>query len=167
MRPNVRQAIPVIRDTPALVDVARLRVAITGAPHTGKTTLAYQLASQLSDHPTVVSTDSYQHLGWSECSARVAEIVAGQVNDRPWSGIVEGVAVPRVLRKLLRAAPTVRPVDRLIILEHVHGEPLTARQAGMGQGLLTVLLGPVDDQVPGSPRVLDALRDLGVAVEVR
>ena len=103
MRPNVRQAFPVIRDTPALVDVARLRVAITGAPHTGKTTLAYQLASQLSDHPTVVSTDSYQHLGWSECSARVAEIVAGQVNDRPWSGVWKPtMSLPSAPSQMLR-----------------------------------------------------------------
>ncbi len=81
-----------------------------------------------------------------------------------WSGIVEGVAVPRALRKLLRADGTRRPIDRLIVLESVYGAPLTPRQAGMGAGVLTVLSGPVDDR-PGSPRVIDALRALGVAIE--
>lgn len=146
---------------------AHRRIAITGAPHTGKTTLAYQLAGQLADHPRVVSTDTYMALGWSECSQRVADILGGMINDGPWHGIVEGVAVPRALRKMLRDAPDQKPVEKLIILETVHGEPLTARQDGMGKGLLTVLLGPVDKDVPGSPIVLDELRRLGVEIEVR
>lgn len=148
-----------------LVEVARLRIAITGAPHTGKTTLAYKLAGELGHHPTVLSTDSFAHLGWSESSAKVAEVIGGSISQRQWHGIVEGVAVPRVLRKMLRAAPTVRPVDKLIILETVHGEPLTTRQDGMAKGLLTVLMGPVGDA--GGPSVIDALRDLGVQIEVR
>ncbi len=152
--------VPATRPAP-LVEVSRLRIAITGAPRTGKTTLAHLLASRLADRPRVLSTDTYQGLGWSECSATVAEIL-GQPG---WSGIVEGVAVPRALRKMLRADPTRRPIDRLIILETVHGAPLTARQDGMGQGVLAVLAGPVDDRMPGSPRVADALRDLGVEIE--
>lgn len=164
------------RTAPApIISTDRLRIGITGAPDSGKTTLAYKLAGELAHHPTVVSTDSYQHLGWSESSAKVAEVLSGMVNDHAWSGIVEGVALPRALRKMLRAAPTVRPLDRLIILQGIYRadgsrgveDDLPKGQRSMAKGLLTTLTGPIDEDVPGSPRLIDALRDLGVEIEWR
>lgn len=155
-------AVTVAESPLVLVDADRLRIAIMGAPHTGKTTLAYRLAGELPHRPSVLSTDSYSHLGWHEASDRIAELLGRD----GWRGIVEGVRVPHVLRKMLRAARERRPVDRLIILETVHGAALTPRQRGVGQAGLTVLMGPVED-FAGAPTVLDELRRLGVEVEVR
>lgn len=122
------------------------RIAITGGPRTGKSTFAAKLAEERG--LTVTSTDDFAGLGWSEASQAVADHLA---KNEP--GITEGVAVPRALRKALLAAPDVKPIDQLIILE----SPKVARNAGqvaMGKGVSTVLA-----------EVLPDLRRLGVVVE--
>ncbi len=97
------------------------RVAVTGGPKTGKTTLTQHLPCR------VVHTDDAMHLGWSEASAWVAE----HVNSLQGPLVVEGVAVPRALRKGMR-------VDAVVYLEGPH-EELTKGQKAMAAGVWTVL----------------------------
>lgn len=121
---------------------------IAGWSGTGKTTLAQAMAAEQG--VSLLSTDDFIKLGWSGASAHVAELCADGA-----PRIVEGVAVPRVLRKLLAAAPTVRPCDRLIVLTHAHREQ-TPGQVAQGKGHDSVLA-----------EVMPTLLALGVAVEYR
>jgi adenylate kinase family enzyme len=124
------------------------RIAITGGPRTGKTTLATSMAAETG--LAIVATDDYLDMGWSEASEHVAGLLAA---DEP--RIVEGVAVPRALRKALASRPDVAPIDRLIVLTAPHAEQ-TRGQEIMAKGLHTVLDG-----------ILPELRRLGVEVEIR
>lgn len=121
---------------------------IAGWSGTGKTTLAEAMAADLG--VSLLSTDAFIGLGWSAGSAHVAELCADGA-----PRIVEGVAVPRVLRKLLAAAPTVRPCDRLIMLTQAHREQ-TPGQVAQGKGHDSVLA-----------EIMPALVALGVVVEYR
>lgn len=121
------------------------RIAITGGPLSGKTTYATKLGAETG--LPVTSTDDFIDMGWSEASAHVATLLA-----KGEPGIIEGVAVPRALRKALAAAPDVKPIDKLVVLE----SPKVSRSAGqqaMSKGVRTVL-----------EEVLPALRQLGVEV---
>lgn len=108
----------------------KMRILITGGPKTGKTTLAKQLGAELSAR--VLHTDDLIPLGWSEASAEVAS----------WMGrgdpvVIEGVAVPRALRKWFAMFPTCKPADKVIFL----GKPwqeLSPGQLAMTKGLVTV-----------------------------
>lgn len=98
-----------------------MRIAIAGGPRCGKTTLAAKLGE--ARH-----TDDVMSLGWSDASAAVAGWfdAAG-----PW--IIEGVAVPRALRKWLASHPDGKPADIVYWL----GEPFvlpTKGQTTMGRG---------------------------------
>lgn len=108
------------------------RLAILGAPKTGKTTLAAKLANENACE--VRGTDDLIGLGWSEAS----EAAAAWFDD-PTNQIIEGVAVARALRKWLAAHPEGKPVDRLIILANAPFEQHTQGQASMGKGIVTVL----------------------------
>lgn len=97
------------------------RIAIVGGPNTGKTTLAGTLGPYLS-------TDDVKDMGWSESSAEVATWL--QSDDDVLYGpdlIVEGVAVPRALRKYLDAVPDTAPVDLVIVLTYHYLSPLPSR----------------------------------------
>jgi broad-specificity NMP kinase len=128
------------------------RILITGGPRTGKTTLARSLS------PHARSTDDVIHLGWSEASAEVATWF-----DRPGPWVIEGVAVPRALRKWLEANPHVKvgekwihpPCDRIIFLSKPH-ERLSKGQSSMAAGVLTVWR-----------EIAQRLHNLGVALEER
>ena len=100
------------------------RIVIAGGPRTGKTTL-----SKLVGASTVRHTDD---LGWSEASAEVSTWF-----DVDGSWIVEGVAVPRALRKWLAANPDGKPCDVAYWLEEPH-ERLTPGQASMAKGCAKV-----------------------------
>jgi len=107
-----------------------MRVLITGGPKTGKTTLSAQLRTQVGAQP--MHTDDLIALGWSEASQEVALWIA---QPGPW--IIEGVAVPRALRKWFAANPTGKPADKVIFL----GKPwqeLSPGQLAMTKGLVTV-----------------------------
>jgi hypothetical protein len=110
-----------------------MRVLITGGPRTGKTTLSESTARELgiTAHHT---DDLIGKLDWSAASAHVAEWMK---TPGPW--IIEGVAIPRALRKWLAAHPDGKPADRIVFLENVKASiPLTKGQAAMGKGLGTV-----------------------------
>lgn len=130
------------------------RIAITGGPRTGKTTLAAKLAKESS--LPIVCTDDFKELGWSEASTHVANLIA-----KSEPAIIEGVAVPRALRKALEAAPDERPLDKLIVVEpsrrwHEKHSPQSHGQRAMGKGVHTVL-----------EEILPDLRRLGVEIEWR
>lgn len=103
-----------------------MRVAITGGPHTGKTTLA--------GHAALHTDDLIGSQDWSAASAVVATWFEGQEPEL----CVEGVAVPRALRKWLATHPEGKPVDEVVVLERPH-EPLTPGQQTMAKGAQTVL----------------------------
>lgn len=96
------------------------RLAIAGGPHVGKTTLA----RLVTDRP-VVHTDDLMHLDWDTVPPAI--IVACATHER---FVVEGVQVPRALRKGLT-------VDAVVWLDRPH-TPLSKGQAAMSKGVLNV-----------------------------
>lgn len=121
-----------------------MRVCITGGPKTGKTTLS-------KDFENVIHCDDFiaSH-GWSEASAHIATLM---LEDGPWT--IEGVQVPRALRKALAANPEAKPCDRLIVRSRrVGNDPILKGQDAMTKGLHTVLA-----------EIMPALRRLGVEIE--
>lgn len=123
----------------------RERIAIAGGPRAGKTTAAEGL------HGCCVHTDSLiGDLEWSEASERVSEWFDDCTVD-----VIEGVAVPRALRKWLDRNPTGKPVDRVIYITGAK-RTLTDGQARMSKACRTVW-----------EQVLPELERRGVAIEVR
>lgn len=111
------------------------RIAITGGPRTGKTTLGDRLNDEL--HPmgriTRHTDDLIGKLEWSDASAEVANWM-----DEPGPWIIEGVAVSRALRKWRDNHPDQQPpVDRVIYLVEPH-EALSKGQATMTKGVRKV-----------------------------
>ncbi len=105
-----------------------MKIAITGAPRAGKTTLATKIGGD------VLHTDDFKHLAWSDQSAAVAAALTGsQPGD-----VIEGTTVARGLRKWLRANPVGKPVDIVYYLPTAR-EALTAGQTSMAHGVETVL----------------------------
>jgi hypothetical protein len=100
------------------------RIAITGGPKTGKTTLADRLRPL---GRKTFNADDLIDLGWSEASAELAK----RVNEHDGPCIVEGVSVPRALRKGMR-------VDAVLWLDKPHVD-LKAGQVAMGKGVKTVM----------------------------
>ena len=97
------------------------RVAITGWSGCGKTYLSQQ-------YPAVFHADDLIDLGWSEASARLAELF-----DDPAYRTWEGVSIPRAARKWLRQHKTGRPFDQLIVLTRRQRKP-TLAQTAQGRG---------------------------------
>ena len=124
------------------------RIAIVGGPRTGKSTLAAKLSRDTG--LPLIASDDYKDLDWSEASQHVADLLT---KNEP--AIVEGVAVPRALRKMLAARPEERPIDKLIVLE-APKVPRSNGQKAMSKGVHTVL-----------DEILPELRALGVEIEWR
>lgn len=97
------------------------RIAITGGPKAGKSTLAALVKTR-----PIIHTDDFAKLGWSEASAAVVK----HCNELPPYFLVEGVAVPRALRKGLK-------VDCVIWLVGAH-DTLTVPQESMAKACKTV-----------------------------
>lgn len=134
--------------------VIELRTLITGGPRTGKTTMGLELAAR--DGRRHLCTDPQDKcpagvagtpldLSWSECSLWVAQ----KWLDLPGPWVIEGVVVPRALRKwqaLNEGKPP--PCDKLIVLTEQH-QAQTQGQQAMQKALLDVIhelewwLGPV------------------------
>lgn len=133
------------------------RIAITGGPRTGKTTLAKRLSGSMFERgnragvcPSMLHTDDLiGKLEWSEASAEVAKWM-----DEPGPWIIEGVAVSRALRKWRDQHPgEPPPVDRVIYLD----EPfvsLVKGQVSMRKGVRKV-----------HDEIVDWLAQHGVATE--
>lgn len=103
------------------------RIAIIGWPKSGKTTFAASLSNQAR------STDSVIGLGWSEASLEVSNWL-----DEPGPWVIEGVALPRALRKWQQRNPDEPPpIDRMIYL-HTQHQQLIDGQTRMGKGMDTV-----------------------------
>ena len=122
-----------------------MRICITGGPRTGKTTLSRRMGSALVRH----TDDLIGKLDWSGASREVARWFG---HPGPW--IIEGVAVPRALRKWL-AAHQGKPCDRVIVLTKAY-TALDPGQATMAKGVNTVWR-----------EIQPILRARGVVVEVR
>jgi hypothetical protein len=100
------------------------RIAITGPPSCGKTTLSLKLDN---GKRKIFHNDDFKHLDWSEASEHIAK----EVNEHAGPLIVEGVTVPRALRKGMS-------VDLVLWL----GKPYKEQKPGqvaMGKGMRTVL----------------------------
>jgi len=106
-----------------------MRILIAGVPRAGKTTLAARLGHQ--HRFPVIHTDDHRHLGWSESSAAVAALMR---QPGPW--IIEGVAVPRAIRKWM-AANEGKPADVIYWLGRER-LALTRGQTSMARGCGTV-----------------------------
>ncbi len=123
-----------------------MRIVISGAPKTGKTTLADDMAG--TGRSAMHTDDLIGSLDWSEASAEVSTWF-----DWPGSWIVEGVAVPRALRKWLARNPEGKPCDVAIVLSKPHVEQ-TKAQLAMGKGVDKVW-----------QEILPELRKRGVRIE--
>ena len=106
------------------------RIVICGGPRTGKTTYGKKLAEEMGCK--LISTDDFIDLGWSECSAHVAELMADCGG--PW--VIEGVAAVRALRKALKAKDG-KVCDEVIWLTEPY-EKLLPGQESMTRGCHTV-----------------------------
>ena len=121
------------------------RVLVVGGPRVGKSTLSELAGDRLGVRPH--HTDDTIGLGWSGASAEVA-----QWFDRPGPWIIEGVALPRALRKWLLAHPEGKPCD-LIFWSNRSKVARNEGQRTMAKGVETVWV-----------QILAELRSRGVAV---
>ncbi len=118
------------------------RVLIAGGPRVGKTTLAGKLGRAPVRH-----TDDLLSYAWSQAS----EIVSRWM-DQPGPWCIEGVAVPRALRKWLERNPTGKPCE-VIYWSMDPTVRLTQGQQAMAKGCLTVWM-----------EIMSILRSRGVQI---
>jgi adenylate kinase family enzyme len=112
-----------------------MRLLIAGVPRAGKTTLAKTIVRTLPCSLIVMgprSTDDLIALGWSAASERVATWF-----DAPGPWCIEGVAIPRALRKWFATHSAGRPCDEIRWLGTPR-VPLTSGQAAMAKACETV-----------------------------
>lgn len=92
-----------------------MKIVITGVPDSGKTTLA-NLLGKLLGIP-VAHTDETKEMDWSAASEAVSYWLS-----RPGPWIIEGVVIPRALRKWITrhggetGQPPEPPFDKIIVL---------------------------------------------------
>lgn len=106
------------------------KILIAGGPKTGKTTLARVLAESYG-LKLLHTDDLIGKFDWSAASAEVATWIGKEPS------IIEGVAVPRALRKWFAANPSGKPCDLVIWLD----KPLVMLSTGqvtMAKGCLKV-----------------------------
>lgn len=107
------------------------RILIAGGPKVGKTTLALELGRE-RNIPVRHTDDLIGACDWSSISTTVATWL-----EEPGPWIIEGVAVPRALRKWLATHPEGTPAETLFWRETTR-VPRTAGQAAMAKGCATV-----------------------------
>lgn len=126
-----------------------VRLLIAGVPRSGKTTLSAELESK-HRCAAMHTDDLIGKLDWSEVSRHVAEDWFTRAG--PW--VIEGVAVPRAIRKWFRdMRRTDAPCDRLIWMPVPRLE-LSAGQRAMAKGCISVY-----------DEVIKRLLETGVEVE--
>lgn len=103
-----------------------MKIAIIGSPKSGKTTFSNSFSGD------VKHTDELISLGWSEASEKASFWFDENFD------VVEGVAIPRALRKWLERNKTGKPVDKIIILVNAPFCELSKGQATMAKGIVTV-----------------------------
>ena len=106
------------------------RILVAGGPRTGKTVLGAKLAAEHC--VPLLCTDAVIGAGWSEAS----QIVSCWL-DEPGDFVIEGVAVPRALRKWLARNPKGKPADVLYWLDVPKVEQ-TPGQLAMSKGCASV-----------------------------
>lgn len=119
-------------------EVAARRILIAGGPKVGKTTLAAELEKQLglvARH----TDDLIGALDWSAASLEVSNWI-----DAEGAWIIEGVSVPRALRKWLERSGG-KPADE-VYWSMVPKVELTKGQETMAKGCETVW-GPVREEL--------------------
>lgn len=104
-----------------------MRIFISGLPAAGKTTLSKQFKIEPRH------TDEFIDLEWSDQSDRVKE----WVDDKDIQ-LIEGVALPRALRKWLDENESGKPCDILIWMSNPKMK-LTRNQERMARSLETVM----------------------------
>jgi hypothetical protein len=119
----LRRAIPIVSQARQWSSICASfdRIALTGGPQVGKTTLA----SSVNDRP-IYHSDDFKQYSWDEVPYRMIEAVA-----KVPRFLIEGVMVARALRKGLAA-------DCLVVLH----EPCVERNRGqvaMSKGINTIL----------------------------
>ena len=127
------------------------RLLITGAPKSGKSTLVSKMENV--DHyctdPQRVCDEGIvgtpNHLDWSGASQFVSDKWIGEKQ------VIEGVAIPRALRKWKQINPfSPLPFDKLIILEGTF-EPLSKGQLTMAKGIKKV----IEELIETWPEIID------------
>lgn len=118
-----------------------MKIAITGPPQSGKSTIGRLLASVL-EIEQFLQTDALTHLAWSEASEMVSRWF-----DLPGPWIIEGVVVPRAIRKWKqrledenadKSRKDTPPWDKILVLRHPH-RPLLPGQQTMGKQVLGLI----------------------------
>ena len=122
---------------------------IAGGPNVGKTTLSDSYAG---DNVKVRHTDDL--ISSHDFSASSAE-VSEWFNESGDTWVIEGVAVPRALRKWLAANPTGKPCDTAIWMQDPKSEQSEGQQA-MAKGCATVWAEIVDELQARGVVILDA-----------
>lgn len=111
-----------------------MRIAITGYPGSGKTTLSERMRDENLDL-LIRHTDDLMHMEWSALS----QFVVDNWFEEPGPWIVEGVRIPHCLRKWCKQNPyDSLPIDRLIILEDTFKD-LNSGQRSMAKSLDKIL----------------------------
>jgi hypothetical protein len=111
------------------------RIIICGWPNSGKSHHAEELSAKLGI--PVRHTDSLiRTMQWSDVSETVSHWF-----DEPGPWIIEGVAIPRALRKWKARNPDTNevPFDKLIIMPEPDTTEMKPGQISMGRGHDTVL----------------------------
>lgn len=115
-----------------------MRILITGPPQSGKSTLA-MILSDVLEIP-VYATDQLKDLEWSEASE-----AASRWLDDPGPWIIEGVMVPRALRKWRRRQPKNKqagdpPCEKFILLTEPRTPLEKAGQRSMATSVLNLAM---------------------------
>lgn len=106
------------------------RIAITGAPRTGKS----YLSAEVTDRP-VIHTDDFIAEGWENAPAAIVE------KSRKYGRfVIEGVSVPRALRGAKDGSKPGMTVDAIVWLDNAMA-PQTPKQRALGDGVKTVFAG--------------------------